>query len=158
MTAYLLARGPLDLALYEARTTTFIAITTAQLLAVFNARTDRGSGIRGATANPYLWGALALTVTLEALALSVGPLRDLLGLTVLPSTAWLTAHGLATVPTYRSTRCHGPDPVEICRGSEALVIGEHALEIITEFESRGQMHRVKRTQVHRVHPARNLEH
>jgi len=40
----------------------------------------------------------ALTVTLEALALSVGPLRDLLGLTVLSPTAWAIALGLATVP------------------------------------------------------------
>jgi Ca2+-transporting ATPase len=68
------------------------------LLAVFNARADRGSGFRGATANPYLWGALVLTVTLEALVLGVGPLRELLGLTVLPSMAWLIALGLATVP------------------------------------------------------------
>jgi P-type Ca2+ transporter type 2C len=98
LTTYLLALGPLDLALDEARTATFIAITTAQLLAVFNARTDRGSGFRGATANPYLWGALALTVTLEALALGVGPLRDLLGLTVVSPTAWAIALSLATVP------------------------------------------------------------
>jgi len=98
LTAYLLARGPLDLALDEARTLTFVAITTAQLLAVFNARNDRGSGFRGATGNPYLWGALGLTATLEALALGVGPLRDLLGLAALPPTAWLIALALATVP------------------------------------------------------------
>jgi P-type Ca2+ transporter type 2C len=118
LTSYLLARGPLDLALDEARTATFIAITTAQLLAVFNARSDRGSGFRGATANPYLWGALALTVTLEALALSFGPLRDLLGLAVLPSKAWAMALSLATVPLVmtqtvriwrdRATGPHGP--------------------------------------------------
>jgi P-type Ca2+ transporter type 2C len=83
LTTYLLALGPLDLALDEARTATFIALTSAQLLAVFNARTDRGSGFRGATANPYLWGALAITVGLEAMALGIAPLRDLLGLTVL---------------------------------------------------------------------------
>jgi P-type Ca2+ transporter type 2C len=98
LTAYLLARGPLDLALDEARTTTFIALTTAQLLAVFNARTDHGSGFRGASANPYLWGALALTVTLEAVALGVGPVRDLLGLTVLSPTVWVIALSLAVVP------------------------------------------------------------
>jgi P-type Ca2+ transporter type 2C len=115
LTMYLLALGPLGLALDEARTATFIAITTAQLLAVFNARTDRGSGFRGATANPYLWGALALTVTLEALALGVGPLRDLLGLTVLSPTAWAIALGLATVPlvltqTVRIWRDRGTAP------------------------------------------------
>jgi len=65
---------------------------------VFNARTDRGSGFRGATGNPYLWGALALTVVLEAMALGFGPLRDLLGLTVLPAAGWAVALALATVP------------------------------------------------------------
>jgi P-type Ca2+ transporter type 2C len=94
----LLAIGQLELALDEARTATFIALTTAQLLAVFNARTDRGSGFKGATANPYLWGALAITAMLEALALGVAPLRDLCGLTVLSPAAWAFALCLATVP------------------------------------------------------------
>ncbi|MFP3883776.1 MAG: cation-translocating P-type ATPase [Actinomycetota bacterium] len=98
LTTYLLALGPLDLALAQARTATFIALTTAQLLAVFNARTDRGSGFRGATANRYLWGALAITLALEAVALGIAPLRDLLGLTVLSPTAWAVALSLATVP------------------------------------------------------------
>lgn len=98
LTAYLLAIGPLDLSLDHARTATFVTLTSAQLLGVFNARTDRGSGFRGATANPYLWGALALTVTLEALALGVAPLRDLLGLTLLPAAGWAVALPLATVP------------------------------------------------------------
>jgi P-type Ca2+ transporter type 2C len=96
--AYLLATGPLDLGLPQARTMTFITLTTAQLLAVFNARTDSGSGFRGATSNPYLWGALALTASLEAVALGVPAMRDLLGLTVLDADAWLVALGLATLP------------------------------------------------------------
>ena len=98
LATYLLALGPLDLALAEARTATFIALTSAQLLAVFNARTDRGSGFQGATANPYLWGALAITISLEAMALAITPLRDLLGLTVLSTTAWAVALSLATLP------------------------------------------------------------
>ena len=98
LSTYLLALGPLGLSLQEARTATFIALTTAQLLAVFNARTDRGSGFRGASTNPYLWGALAITVTLEAAALGVAPLRDLLGLTVIPATTWGVAIALATLP------------------------------------------------------------
>jgi len=98
LTAYLLALGPLDLSLDDARTATFVTLTSAQLLGVFNARTDRGSGFRGASANPYLWGALTLTVALEALALGFGPLRDLLGLTVLPAAGWAVALPLASVP------------------------------------------------------------
>jgi Ca2+-transporting ATPase len=65
---------------------------------VFNAGTDHGPGFRGATANPYLWGALAITVTLEAVALGIAPLRDLLGLTVLSPRTWAVALSLATVP------------------------------------------------------------
>lgn len=98
LAAYQLATGPMGLSLAEARTLTFVALTTAQLLAVFNARTDTGSGFRGAAANPYLWGALALTATLEAVALFLPPMRDLLGLTTLHGNAWALAIGLALIP------------------------------------------------------------
>lgn len=112
LSAYLLALGPLDLSLDEARTATFVTLTSAQLLGVFNARTDRGSGFRGARANPYLWGALAVTVGLEALALGFVPLRDLLDLTVLPVAGWAVALPLAVLPlvltqTVRVWRDHG---------------------------------------------------
>ncbi len=50
----------------------------------------------------YLWGALAITVVLEALALGFGPFRDLLGLTVLPVAGWAIAVPLATVPVLAS--------------------------------------------------------
>ena len=98
LTAYLLGRGPLDLSLDQARTLTFITLTAAQLLAVFNARTDHGSGFRGASRNPYLWAALAVTLVLEAAALGIAPLRDLLGLATLAPSAWAIALGLAVVP------------------------------------------------------------
>jgi P-type Ca2+ transporter type 2C len=50
-------------------------------------------GLPGRHRNPYLWGALGLPWRS-----AVGPLRDLLGLTVLPPTAWVMASGLAAVP------------------------------------------------------------
>ncbi|WP_340558877.1 cation-translocating P-type ATPase [Streptomyces sp. GSL17-111] len=98
LASYYLATTVMDLDLEAARTMTFVTLTTAQLLAVFNARSDRGSGFRGATANPYLWAALALTVALEAMALAVPGLRDLLGLTTLGGAPWLAALALATLP------------------------------------------------------------
>ena len=98
LSAYLLAHGPSDLDLDEARTMTFVTLTTAQLLAVFNARTDTGSGFRGATANPYLWGALALTASLEAVALGVPAMRGLLDLTLLDGSSWAIALGLSVLP------------------------------------------------------------
>lgn len=96
--AYFWALGPLALTTAGARTTTFVTVTAAQLLAVFNARSDRGSGFVGAGRNPYLWGALAVTASLEAAALGFAPLRDILELTVIPGRAWLTAVLLAPLP------------------------------------------------------------
>lgn len=98
LTAYFWALGPLDLTTPDARTATFVTVTAAQLLAVFNARSERGSGFVGARHNPYLWGALAVTVTLEAAALGFAPLREILGLTVMPGPAWLVAALLAPLP------------------------------------------------------------
>jgi P-type Ca2+ transporter type 2C len=98
LTSYLLAVGPMSLGLDEARTMTFVTLTTAQLLAVFNHRTDTRSGFRGATANPYLWLALVVTVSLEAAALGLPALRDLLGLSTLGADAWAVALALAALP------------------------------------------------------------
>jgi P-type Ca2+ transporter type 2C len=98
LTVFGLSWSVLELSLEEARTATFITITTAQLLAIFNARTDRGSGFRGSTKNPFLWGGLGLTVALEAAALGIGPLRSLLGLTSLPPSMWALSLGLAVLP------------------------------------------------------------
>ena len=123
LTAYLMGTGPFDLTLDEARTMTFVTITSAQLLAVFNARSTTGSGFRGAASNPYLWGALALTVALEALALGVPGLRDLLSLTTLDSRSWTAALSLAVLPlaltqTVRVVRAHiAGTPVEPPRRS-----------------------------------------
>jgi P-type Ca2+ transporter type 2C len=98
LSAYFWALGPLELKTAGAQTTTFVAVTAAQLLAVFNARAERGSGFVGAGRNPYLWGALVITVSLEAAALGFAPLRDILELSVIPSKAWLAAAVLAPLP------------------------------------------------------------
>ena len=98
LSAYFWALGPLELTTAGAQTTTFVAVTAAQLLAVFNARSERGSGFVGAGRNPYLWGALAITVSLEAAALGFAPLRDILELSVIPAEAWLAAAVLAPLP------------------------------------------------------------
>jgi P-type Ca2+ transporter type 2C len=98
ITTYLVALNGLGLSTPQAQTATFIALTSAQLMAVFNARTDRGSGFVGASRNPYLWGALALTLGLEALALFVSPLSRLLGLVPLPGQGWMLALALAPLP------------------------------------------------------------
>ena len=92
------ALGPLGAELPVAQTVTFVAVTAAQLLALFNARSVRWSGFTGALGNPFLWVGLAITVALEAAALGIVPLRDVLGLTPLPLEGWLVAAALAPLP------------------------------------------------------------
>ncbi|MBN2621842.1 MAG: cation-transporting P-type ATPase, partial [Acidimicrobiales bacterium] len=98
LAAFAIGRGPLDLSSAGQQTLTFVTLTSAQLLGVFTARSDTPNGFAGAGRNPFLWGALALTLALEGLALGVPPLRDLLGLTTLPAEAWLVAAVLAPIP------------------------------------------------------------
>jgi Ca2+-transporting ATPase len=98
LTAFLLAGEVMQLELDQARTMAFVTLTLAQLLAVFNARTDTGSGFRGAAGNPYLWAALAITVALEALALGVPAMRELLGLATIGAGQWAVALALAVIP------------------------------------------------------------
>ncbi len=98
LVAFGLGRLWLDLEVIGAQTMTFVAMSLGQVLTVFNARTDTGSGFRGATRNPWLWVALGLTAVLEVAALAVPPLADVLGLTGLPMAGWLAALGLGLVP------------------------------------------------------------
>ena len=98
LAAYGIGRWSLDLSVDGTQTMAFMAMTLGQALGVFNARTERGSGFRGAAANLWLWAALAITVTLELLALTFTPLTDLLGLTTLPARGYVIAAGLGLVP------------------------------------------------------------
>ena len=98
LCAYGVALLWLDLDTAQAQTMTFIAMSAGQVLTVFNARSDRGSGFRGATRNPWLWAALGTTAALEAAALGVQPLAGLLGLTTIPLEGWLIAAALAVIP------------------------------------------------------------
>ncbi|MGM0818638.1 MAG: cation-translocating P-type ATPase [Actinomycetota bacterium] len=98
LAAYGLATSWLGLGTAAAQTTTFVAMSLGQVLTVFNARRETGSGFRGASRNRWLWAALAITFALEAVALSVPALRDILGLTSLPGPAWGVALALGVVP------------------------------------------------------------
>jgi Ca2+-transporting ATPase len=98
LAAYASAALLLRLDTAGAQTMTFVAMSAGQTLTVFNARSERGSGFRGATANLWLWAALVITAALEAIALLVRPLSEILGLTMLPAPGWLVAGGLALVP------------------------------------------------------------
>lgn len=98
LAAFAVARQVLSLDVAGAQTMTFVAMSAGQTLTVFNARRDRGSGFRGATANRWLWIALAITASLEVTALAVPPLASVLGLTGLPAAGWTTALALGLLP------------------------------------------------------------
>ncbi len=98
LVTYFWLRGPLGFEEAEVRTGVFVALSSAQLLSVFNARTDRGHGFRGVGQNRWLWAALAVVLALEAIALSVPPLRELLELSTMPGVGWAIALGLAPLP------------------------------------------------------------
>lgn len=98
LSTYFLLAPALGLAHAQAQTMTFVAITAAQLLAVFNARAETGSGFVNATKNPFLWLALGISLALESAALGIPELRSLLGLAVIPPAAWVWALVIALVP------------------------------------------------------------
>ncbi|MFW2513743.1 cation-translocating P-type ATPase [Demequina sp. SO4-13] len=98
LAAYGAAHLWLDLDDAQAQTVTFLAMSAAQTLAVFNARAETGSGFRGAGSNPWLWAALALVGSLTVLAMTLPPLRDVLGLAAIPGQAWGIALVLALLP------------------------------------------------------------
>ena len=77
---------------------TFVAITAAQLLAVFNPRSETGSGFVHATRNPFLCLALGIALAFEAAALGIPAQRDTFGLSTMPADAWAAALLIATAP------------------------------------------------------------
>jgi len=81
-----------------AQTMTFVAMSLGQVLTVFNARSETGSGFRGASRNRWLWAALGITFALEAAALGIPPLREILRLTTLPGQGWMIALILGLLP------------------------------------------------------------
>jgi len=77
----------------QAVTVAFLSYATARLWHVFNMRgADSGLLRNNVLRNPFVWGAIALSGGLLALAVFFAPLATLLGLEV-PATA--TAWGLA---------------------------------------------------------------
>jgi Ca2+-transporting ATPase len=81
----------------EARTMAFTTLVLAQLFNCFNARSDRTSAFRNLFVNRWLWGAIALSVALQAAVVYAPFLRDAFGTTPLGATDWLICVGLASV-------------------------------------------------------------
>lgn len=84
-----------------ARATT-LSFTTLALAQIFHLGNARSAGpvttLSRALANRYAVGAVVLTVLLQVLAVTAGPLRSVLGTAPLPLRAWLLAVALSVVP------------------------------------------------------------
>jgi len=81
----------------EARTMAFTTLVLAQLFNCFNARSDRTSAFHHLFTNRWLWGAIALSVVLQAAVVHLGFLNDAFGTAPLALEDWLVCLGLASL-------------------------------------------------------------
>ena len=81
----------------EARTVGFTTLVLAQLFNCLNARSDRTSAFRGLFTNSWLWGALMLSLALQAAVVQLSFLNDAFGTTPLSVSDWLECFLLASV-------------------------------------------------------------
>ncbi|MCK5598305.1 cation-transporting P-type ATPase [bacterium] len=87
---YLMALRNSSIDLAQARTMGFLAIAFVQLLHVFNVRRKNGLGLdRTLLKNPYVWGAFAITVSLQIFAVYAPFMRRVLHTSLLSGEMWL---------------------------------------------------------------------
>ena len=93
------ARAYLQLAPNEAVTISFLTLALAQLWHVFNMRSPGASAFNNAiTRNRYVWGALALCITLLLVAIYVPVLAEPLSVVPPAPTHWLLILGASFLP------------------------------------------------------------
>jgi Ca2+-transporting ATPase len=103
LTAFLLGRlfhgRPAEGAIDPAITMSFLTIGLAQLFHVFNSRKERGA-MRGREwmSNPYVLGALVLTVGLQMAAVYAPGLRTVLHTTAPSARDWLVVAACSLLP------------------------------------------------------------
>jgi Ca2+-transporting ATPase len=81
----------------EARTMAFTTLVFAQLFNCFNARSDRTSAFHHLFTNRWLWGAIAVSVVLQAAVVNLGFLNEAFGTTPLSLGDWLSCVALASI-------------------------------------------------------------
>jgi Ca2+-transporting ATPase len=88
----------LDGPIRQAQTIAFMTLAFAQLFHLGNARSEEP--LRGWThlSNPYALGAVALSVSLQLVALYVQPLARVLGVQPLDARSWILVLSLAVIP------------------------------------------------------------
>jgi magnesium-transporting ATPase (P-type) len=80
----------------NARTAGFTVLVLAQLFNCLNARSDRTSAFRGLFTNPWLWGAIALSLLLQVAVVSLGTLNVAFGTEPLSLEQWLVCAAMAS--------------------------------------------------------------
>jgi potassium/sodium efflux P-type ATPase len=83
--------------LSNARTAAFTTLVFAQLFNCFNARSESISAFRHVFVNPWLWGALALSIVLQVAVVHVGFLNIAFGTVSLAPGQWLACVAMASV-------------------------------------------------------------
>ena len=81
----------------NARTAAFTTLVFAQLFNCLNARSDSTSGFRRMFVNPWLWGAICISVALQVAVVNVGFLNVAFGTVPLAPEQWLVCAAMASV-------------------------------------------------------------
>jgi P-type Ca2+ transporter type 2C len=99
LASLIIARSGLGLEGADAVTVSFLTLALAQLWHVFNMRDPRSPLILNeVTRNPFVWGALGLSLTIILGVLTVPVTADVLGLAMPGPQAWGLIVGLSLVP------------------------------------------------------------
>jgi P-type Ca2+ transporter type 2C len=89
-----LIEGERDLA--NARTAGFTVLVLAQLFNCFNARSETTSAFHRLFVNPWLWGAIALSLLLQVAVVNVAMLNVAFGTEPLDATPWLVCAAMGS--------------------------------------------------------------
>lgn len=81
----------------EARTMGFTILVFAQLFNALASRSSRKSAFQGLFSNPWLWGAIGISILLQLLVIYVPFLGEAFGTVPLQPQAWLECIGLASL-------------------------------------------------------------
>ena len=86
----------------NARTAGFTVLVLASLFTCFNARSDSISAFSGLFANPWLWGAITVSLLLQVAVVNVPFLNLAFGTTPLTLNQWLVCAAMASVVLWYS--------------------------------------------------------
>ncbi|MFW6054108.1 MAG: cation-translocating P-type ATPase, partial [Persicimonas sp.] len=97
--AFAVAYVTYDMSYDQAVTISFLTLSLSRLLHVFNMRDD-GTGLidNDVTRNPWVWGAIAVSLALLAIAIWVPPLAEILGVIPPDPTGWAIIGVASVVP------------------------------------------------------------